>query len=547
MATIEHGGEASSDFTAQQTSLHLPRLRWTQILAISIFFLALNLHWAALGIIIIPSQVFKIAGNFNKGTALAYVLVPGAFVALFANPLFGMLSDRTGGWMAAWGKRRPYILFGTIINVGGLIWMASAHTISSLAIAYVIVQFSNNAATAPFHALLPDIVPIEQRGLTSGVMGLLTIAGNIGGVLVAGIFVNSSLPQPIYQQHLFITYGILIAVLVVFMLITIVSIRERNTASAQLAALERTSTYPTMNPQNVATPLVGVEPVGVEPVGVEPVGVEPVGVEPVGVGNVGVRHNWLSRSTVYTIVSTLLVVAVIWGIMAWWNIAHSGVQISGDGQEVVLELIATVGILRLFDFNPRRNPDFAWVFLTRLVMMLGIYTVEDFLQYYMADAVKARNPALETTNFIIILSLTSLVSAFAAGWLSDRFGRKRLVYLAGGFMALVGLVFIITQSLPLVLAAGAIFGLGYGAYTSVDWALVADVLPSHRTYARDMGVWNISLSLSQVVAPILGGPLLDAFTRSGHPILGYQLLFAMAIVYCLLGTVLVRNIRGVKK
>jgi MFS family permease len=512
MATIEHGGEASADFTAQQSAISLPRLRWTQILAISIFFLALNLHWAALGIIIIPSQVLKIAGNFNKGTALAYVLVPGAFVALISNPLFGMLSDKTGGRLAAWGRRRPYILFGTIINAGGLIWMATSHSITSLAIAYVIVQFSNNAATAPFHALLPDIVPIEQRGLTSGVMGLLTIAGNIGGVLVAGIFINSSLPQPIYQQHLYIVYGILIAVLVVFMLITIISVRERKTASAQLA----THTSPSLTSRELITPSE-------------------------------VKRFSLSRSTIYTIIITLAAIAVVWGIMALWNVSRIGVQIGGDVQETVLEVIATLGILRLFDFSPRRKPDFAWVFLTRLVMMLGIYTVEDFLQYYMADAVKAANPALETTNFIIILSLTSLVSAFAAGWLSDRFGRKRMVYLAGGFMALVGLVFIVTQSLPIVLAAGAIFGLGYGAYTSVDWALVADVLPSHRSYARDMGVWNISLSLSQVVAPVLGGPLLDAFTRSGHPILGYQLLFAMAIVYCLIGTVLVRNIRGVKK
>ena len=104
-------------------------------------------------------------------------------------------------------------------------------------------------------------------------------------------------------------------------------------------------------------------------------------------------------------------------------------------------------------------------------------------------------------------------------------------------MALVGLIFIITQSLPIVLASGAIFGLGYGAYTSVDWALVADVLPSHKDYARDMGVWNISLSLPQVIAPVIGGPLLDSFTRAGQPILGFQLLFAMAIVYCLIGTV----------
>jgi MFS family permease len=216
-------------------------------------------------------------------------------------------------------------------------------------------------------------------------------------------------------------------------------------------------------------------------------------------------------------------------------------------QQVVIEIIVTIGLLRLFDFHPRRDPDFAWVLLTRLVMMLGIYTIQTFLQYYMRDAVGAPHPEQQTTNFVIIVSLTSLVSAFVVGWLSDRFGRKRMVYLSGGFMALVGLIFIITHSLPIVLAAGAIFGLGYGAYTSVDWALVADVLPSHKNYARDMGVWNISLSLPQVIAPVIGGPLIDTFTKAGNPVLGYQVIFGLAIVYCLIGTVTVRYIRGVKK
>src|SRR5579859_5208943 len=133
-------------------ALKLPRIPWTQILAISIFWLALNFHWAALGIIILPSQVFKIVGDAQKGSALAFVLVPGAFVSLFANPLFGLLSDRTRGRLAVWGRRRPYILLGTLVNIGGLVWMALARDIPSLAIAYVIVQFSNNAATAPFHA-----------------------------------------------------------------------------------------------------------------------------------------------------------------------------------------------------------------------------------------------------------------------------------------------------------------------------------------------------------------------------------------------------------
>lgn len=512
---VARGQEYADSISLQQPEEQLPRLRWTTIVAISIFWLALNFHWAALGIIILPSQVFKLVGELHKGEALAFVLVPGAFVSLFANPLFGMLSDRTRGRFALWGRRRPYILLGTLVNLGALVWMATARDIPTLALAYVLVQFSNNAATAPFHALLPDIVPQNQRGTASGVMGLLAIVGNIGGVIVAGHFIDATKPLSQYQQSLWLTYGIIIAVMLALMLITITAIKERKIITKSSVSEPEPAMLPTT--EAIKNPIEPARP-------------------------------WLTRSLVYNVVGTTIIALAVWGLIALWNMLHiANLNISGDVQQVILEVIATIGILRLFDFNPRRDPDFAWVLVTRLVMMMGIYTVQDFLQFYLRDAVRVAHPEAETTNFIIILSLTSLVSAFAAGWLSDRFGRKRLVYISGTFMAVVGLVFIVTQSLPIVLVAGAIFGLGYGAYTSVDWALVADVLPSRRDHARDMGVWNVALSLPQVIAPIIGGPLLDSFTKSGHPVLGFQILFAMSIAYCLIGTVTVRYIRKVPK
>lgn len=496
---MEH--EDAGTIAAHSAVPALPKIRWTHILSISIFWLALNFHWAALAIIILPSQVYKIVGNADKGVALAFVLVPGAFVSLFANPLFGTLSDRTRGWLANWGRRRPYIFVGTLINIAALAWMAASRDIVSLAIAYILVQFSSNAAQAPFHALLPDIVPEEQRGLASGVMGLLSIAGTVGGVTVASLFVADSLPMPDYTRGLWIAYSTIIAVLFGLMLITIFSVH-----------------------QDKGTPLQHSEQHQIP------------------------WYKRISRSIILNVLGTVVVTALAWLLMTLWNsLQGPGLRISSDAQELILELIATVGLLRLFDFHPRRDPDFAWVLATRLVMMLGIYTIQTYFQYYMRDAVGVPDPEAQSRNFVIIVSLTSLVSAFIAGWLSDRFGRKRLVYLSGFFMALVGFVFVIFHSLLIVLLAGAIFGIAYGAYQSVDWALVADVLPSAKHYARDMGVWNISLSLPQVIAPVIGGPIIDHFNRSGNPVLGYQVIFVLAIVYCLLGTVTVRFIRGVKK
>src|SRR5437764_12733386 len=144
MAIVEQGdGESLSPSLA----IKLPKVPWTQILAISIFWLALNFHWAALGIIILPSQVFKLVGDLNKGEALAFVLIPGAFVSLFANPLFGMLSDRTRGRLAALGRRRPYILSRTLVSIIGLIWMAASRDLVCLPAASVLLQFSSNALT----------------------------------------------------------------------------------------------------------------------------------------------------------------------------------------------------------------------------------------------------------------------------------------------------------------------------------------------------------------------------------------------------------------
>ena len=222
---------------------------------------------------------------------------------------------------------------------------------------------------------------------------------------------------------------------------------------------------------------------------------------------------------------------------------------------LVVMFIMTVWAARLFDFRPRRDPDFAWVVGTRLLMMLGINTVQAFLQYYFHDILGSQNQEQQTSNFVIAVTLAGALSTFFGGWLSTRYGRKRMVYLSGGIMTAVAAIFIslnflitagvVSQSTGLIitLVSGGIFGLGYGAYLSVDWALVADVLPSQERYARDMGIWNIALTIPQVTAFIIGSILLSLAIP---PAFRYTFLFLTFIVYSLAGTITVRYIKKVK-
>src|SRR5512142_1308834 len=108
-------------------------------------------------------------------------------------------------------------------------------------------------------------------------------------------------------------------------------------------------------------------------------------------------------------------------------------------------------------------------------------------------------------------------------------------------MCFVALVYVVFHSFLLVVLMGIVFGLGYGAYQSVDWALATDVLPSMDDYAKDMGVWHVADVVPQVIATPIAGVLLDLFQSfgkaNGMPTLGYTVIFLVSVLYFILGTV----------
>lgn len=201
-------------------------------------------------------------------------------------------------------------------------------------------------------------------------------------------------------------------------------------------------------------------------------------------------------------------------------------------------------------FRPLHEGDFAWVVFTRLMVSSGITAVLYFLVNFFRDVVlpPATNASSFTDDWLLVVVVTALPFGFFGGLLSDRLHRRKIfVYLAGAAQAFVAIVFIALYptAIPLVFALGVAYGIGYGLYFAVDWALACDTLPDPKASAKDMGLFHIALTLPQAIIPLFGGPLIDAL-NGPHGNGGYRIVFSSAVVFLLVGTLLVSRIKVVR-
>ena len=200
--------------------------------------------------------------------------------------------------------------------------------------------------------------------------------------------------------------------------------------------------------------------------------------------------------------------------------------------------------------HPWRSHNFTVVFLSRAALMLGLTLFMTYIEYYFARVQHAVN-FVQTTGIIAMLALGgAVVSGVVSGIVSDRLKRRApLVCFATLCMCLAALAFVIfpgdlaTWIWPL----GIVFGLGYGAYTSVDWALSMDALPSLEKASKDLGLWNASSTLPAVMAPLLGSLIINIAAQFGNVSLGYRLVFGAAAFFLLLAAVGVLFVRERRK
>jgi MFS family permease len=197
--------------------------------------------------------------------------------------------------------------------------------------------------------------------------------------------------------------------------------------------------------------------------------------------------------------------------------------------------------------GPLWTGDFGWAFAARFLNIAGLYTTLPFLLLAFRDLFGAPHPDQLTIVFEAIVTAVAVPLAITCGWLSDRRGRKRFVYAAGALQAAVLLVFLGGSALPegAVWALAGVYGLGYGAFSSVDWALGLDTLPDRERPAKDLGLYHVADSLPRVLLPFLMAFVITGFNRLS-PNAGYRVTFVVAAALYVAGAIAVTRIRSVR-
>ena len=414
---------------AQATGRPVGTLPIFQIVQLSIYWFGINAIWGGLNNVILPRRMDDLVGKANAGTGLALLTLLGAIVAIVVQPTIGTISDYT---ITRWGRRKPYIAIGAVLDVVFLVGIATSNTYVAVVALFILLQISSNFAQGPFQGYVPDLVPAAQVGLASGLMGLMIVLGRIGGVAIAsiGLFTGSFVIATIGLGILELATAI----------VTVITVDEGRAAPSREG------------------------------------------------------RSWPQ------------IALAAWGL----------------------------------DILKERS--FVWLLGSRLFVLMATVTLTDLIFFYMSRSIGLSDSEIGIWINVAtaLIAITTALTTFPAARLSDRLGRKTLVY----FTCALGSIGMLGVALAPNIVVAVLFvipvGIAAGAFLAVDWALMTDIVPK-ATSGRYMGISNVVTGAAGPLAITIGGIAMDrvgAFDLS----LGPRVAFLFALVYYAFGALLLRPV-----
>ena len=161
---------------------------WGFISLYTLAYISTSLMFIAPLLVTLALKIDSLVGIGRAPDSLALVSGIGALLAMFGNPFFGKLSDRTSSRL---GMRRPWMVIGLVGGSLGILVVALAPSIAVVLVGWCLAQLLFNALLAAMVAVLPDQVPAAQRGLVAGVLGVCTPIASVSGTFLVKLFTGN--------------------------------------------------------------------------------------------------------------------------------------------------------------------------------------------------------------------------------------------------------------------------------------------------------------------------------------------------------------------
>jgi MFS family permease len=367
----------------------------------------------------------------TEGRSLALVAAASFFFAIAVQPTVGAISDYAS---TRWGRRKPFIVAGALFDALFLIGIASANSLLAIAAFVTLLSLSTNVARGPFQGYVPDLVPEEQVGLASSMVGLMQVLGNVLGFGLAALANSQG------------SVGIAILAIATIELVTMISV------------VVGVPNGPPAKPRN-------------------------------------------GRS--------------------WFSIAKET-----WGTDIL------------------RERSYVWLLASRLLILMGGASLLNFiLLSYLPDGLGLTRE--ETSGVFILMlaiaSVASLLSIVPAARISDRIGRKPVIYACTGIGAFGLFLIAVAPGVPVAIVGAALFGASQGTFLAVDWALMTDIIP-RASSGRYMGLSNVVTASSTTIAVIVGGFVIDLVGKALGASTGIRVELLFGVVYFALGALLLRPV-----
>ena len=457
--------------------------RWFDYVTLNIYFLGLSTMSQTLSPLVYPLLVQQFVGEEAKGTFFGTLRLWSLMIALLAQAFWGILSDRT---TLRWGRRRPYIFGGTIVDLVFIALIGFSFGLSGwtgfgfLFVIAILLQISSNAAQAAQQAVIPDLVPDDLRGRFSAIkavfevpLPVILVAFTVGKMVAAGNLVGA----------LLVAVGALVVSMILAMFIPEQPLTEKPPKLdwqpfVRLALMTGLFTIIILG-LGEGTRLIGSLLKGIDDV------------------------------------TTLL---MIWGVIGL----------------VAMVIAVALGVYSSIQLSlgsaAKLNPSFAWWVINRLAFLVGAVNISTFVVFFLQGRLglvkeTAAGPA---ASLLLIVGVLILLFAFVSGWLSDRIGHKRVVAIAGVVAAMGVAIAIAVPDLTAVNLGGVFIGAATGMFYTANWALGTSLVPKAEA-GRYLGISNLAGAGAGAVGAYIGGPIADYFTLRfpAIPGIGYVLLFAI--------------------